>query len=134
MKSFQDKLCDVLTFIGLVAVIAGGICSLIKEDSQPCETKAANDILPAKQPDDQNQVAPDSLEAVQQREVSPSVLPIKTKKDTIPTDTVLPVQPTTSNPGDSVPLKDTLRVSTHDRTQVSPDTPEHPAVSKKTRY
>ncbi len=111
MKSFQDKLCDVLTFIGLVAVIAGGIYSLTSEKNEAAKTPEENSVLPAEQPNDQNPVALDTLEEIQLREDTPSVAP--TKKDTLPKDSLLAEQPTTpSHPEDSAVHKDTVHKDT----------------------
>lgn len=130
MKRFQDKLCNILTFIGLVAVIAGGLYSLAFKHNEAAQTPGDNSVLPAQQPNDQNKVTLDTLEEIQLKEDTPSIT--STKKDTLPKNTIPVEQHTTpSYSEDSTVHKDTVHKDTlHVRPQPQARPKKQPSTAE----
>ena len=92
MKSFQDRLCNVLTLLGLTGVIVGGIYSLVSDeegDTPGTEQQAQVSTPPEQIP--QKEAIADTLAKKPQKKASPK--PYSYRADSSQTYRTKSVQP-----------------------------------------
>ena len=116
MSHLQDKICNVLTFAGLVGIIVWGTVSLMPEaDATPLTADEA--------PEEQAEELPDTLPDLPlANEVQPAAV------DTLQPDTLQP--DTVASPADSMAQADTVKhpaVKVHHKAEAEPA--ESPATA-----